>query len=192
MAWTGQLHWWLMQLDHFLRCAVRTVTFCLRGQSRIAPKDRRLIIWAPLPAPKEPIHSWMAHLTLSPGEGNRAHVTSHIKALGDALFVCMRGILSCLLCGSHSIDTAAGCHCAYAGWVFQVKLSFDLRGKWEWQRPGSAPGAGPLCCIKPSWSSKASSHNEPCHRFHCANIPTSPQHRVHIDCRLWVRVCACT
>lgn len=119
------------------------------------------------------------------GQQGTCHI--HIKALGNTLFVCARGILSCLLCGSHSIDTA-GCHCAYVAWLFQVKLSFDLSWNWEWQRPGSAPGTGPSLLYKAIMVS----HNKPCHRHHCANIPTSPQPSVHIDCRLWVHVCACT
>lgn len=49
-------------------------------------------------------------------------------------------------------------------------------------------GPGPRRCIKPSWSSKVSSYNEPCRRFHCANIPPTTQ------CAYWwqvVSACLC-
>lgn len=112
----------------------------------------------------------------------------HIKALGNALFVCVRGILSRLFCGPHLIDTATGCHCACVGLVFQVKLSFDLNWNWEWQRPGSARAQALSAVL---------SHHGLEKRAHIMNpvtattVPISPQHSVHIDCRLWVHVCAC-
>lgn len=115
----------------------------------------------------------MAHLTPSSRRGPQGTCHSHIKVLGNALFVCVRGILSCLFRGSHSVDTATGCHCAYVGLVFQVKLSFNLNWNWEWQWQGSAQAQAPLLCIKPSQCCKASSYNEPCHRHHCTNIPTT-------------------
>lgn len=125
------------------------------------------------PIPEEPIQSWMAHLTQSSWRGPRGTCHIHIKALENALFVCVRDILSCRFCRSHSVDTAIGSHCACVGLVFQVKLSFNSTWNWEWQQQGSAQGPGPLLSIKPSQCCKVSSCNEPCHRYHCTNIPTT-------------------
>lgn len=130
----------------------------------------------------------MAHLTPSSRRGPQGTCHSHIKALGNALFVCVRGILSCLFRGSHSVDTATGCHCAYVGLVFQVKLSFNLNWNWEWQRQGSAQAQA---------LSSVLSHHSVVKRAHIMNpvtattAPISPQHSVHIDCRLWVQEHAC-
>lgn len=135
----------------------------------------------PLPKPTVSVPHWMAHLTQSSSRGPQGTCHIHVKTLGNALFVCVRGILSYLFCGSHSVDTATGCHCAYVGLVFQVKLSFNLNQNWEWQRQGSA------------WAQALSSvlsHHSVVRRAHIMNpatattAPISPQHSVHIDCRL--------
>lgn len=136
---------------------------------------------------KAPGQDWMAHLTQSSWRGPQGTCHIHIKALGNALFVYVRGIFSCLFGGSHSVDTA-GCHCAYVALVFQVKLSFNLSWNWELQRQGSA------------WAQALSSvlsHHSVVRRAHIMNpatattAPISPQHIVHIDCRLSVGTCVC-
>lgn len=115
----------------------------------------------------------MAHLTPSLRRGPQCTCHIHIKASGNALFVCVMGhpLLSLP-------RVALGWHCNWmslrlCGFSLpgQIILQFELKLGSVAARISSGPG--PLLRIKPSWCCKANSYNEPCHRYHCTNIPTT-------------------
>lgn len=131
----------------------------------------------------------MAHLTQSSRRGLQSTCHIHIKALGNALFVCVRGhpLLSVLwvTLSWHCLQKSL-CLCGFS-LPGQIILQFELKLGMAEARISSGPG--PLLSIKPSQCCKVSSCNEPCHRYHCTNIPTT-QHAYWLEIAS-ARTCVC-